>query len=354
MRISELLKRENNNLDFMRLLAAIAVIVGHAYAISPQEGKKDLVLQLLQFDYSGSLAVKFFFFVSGLLVTRSLLEKPSLGGFLISRSFRLFPALFVCVLSSALLIGLLMTSGDISDYLNNPIVHSYIWKNFLLDTQWNLPGVFKQNPISTINGSLWTLPVEFFCYLMLSVLAAIGFYRLRETASVAGLMMVAALAYRPELMANFGLPSEAWQYPVYFLFGSLLAVHANRFDLNLRVIIAFIIMSALLRNTIFYQFSVCISLFLFALWLSGTKIVLSLRLPGDFSYGIYLYGFPMQQISKHLWPGQSVFQNQIVGIGLSIMCAVASWFLVEKFFINLAIKIRKHFREAVVLPAAPM
>ena len=64
MRLSDLLQRDNNNLDIFRLIAAALVIYGHAYAIAPQEGHSDVLARLLGYDYSGSLAVKLFFFLS--------------------------------------------------------------------------------------------------------------------------------------------------------------------------------------------------------------------------------------------------------------------------------------------------
>ncbi len=76
MTLSQCLTRRNNNFDLLRLIAACAVIVGHAHALVPNDASPDAVLSLLGFDYSGSLAVKFFFFLSGLVVTNSLIEKP--------------------------------------------------------------------------------------------------------------------------------------------------------------------------------------------------------------------------------------------------------------------------------------
>lgn len=87
MKLSELLKKENNNLDVFRLVAACMVIYGHAYAVVPQAGYVDVVARLLGHDYSGSLAVKIFFFLSGLVVTNSLLHKRDVLHFAIARFF---------------------------------------------------------------------------------------------------------------------------------------------------------------------------------------------------------------------------------------------------------------------------
>ncbi len=75
MTLHDVLRRENNNLDLFRLIAAYLVIIGHAYALAPQAGQQDPILRLLGFDYSGSMAVKLFFFLSGLVVVNSLLDK---------------------------------------------------------------------------------------------------------------------------------------------------------------------------------------------------------------------------------------------------------------------------------------
>ncbi len=85
MKLSEYLIKENNNLDLIRVLAAIAVIVGHSYALAPAEGNVDLIGKLFGVIYSGSLAVSIFFFISGLVVTNSLLKKKSALEFIISR-----------------------------------------------------------------------------------------------------------------------------------------------------------------------------------------------------------------------------------------------------------------------------
>ena len=94
----DILKRDANNFDIFRLIAACMVIIGHAYAIAPQPPLQDGILSVLGFDYSGSLAVKFFFFLSGLLVTNSIIAKPDPFHFFIKRAFRIYPGLLVCLL----------------------------------------------------------------------------------------------------------------------------------------------------------------------------------------------------------------------------------------------------------------
>ena len=88
MLLGEILKRGNNNLDLFRLIAACMVILGHAYALLPGSGGSDVIGNFLGFDYSGSLAVKIFFFISGMLVTSSLLQKQSIPEYISARFFQ--------------------------------------------------------------------------------------------------------------------------------------------------------------------------------------------------------------------------------------------------------------------------
>lgn len=330
MTLGQLLRKQNNNLDLFRLLAAVGVIVGHAYSISPQPPLQDGVASLLGFDYSGSLAVKFFFFLSGVLVTNSIVGNPNVVSFLMARSLRLFPGLIVCVVLSALLLGTLVTDIDKGDYLRRPDTWAYIRRNFLLSLQWELPGVFKTNPSSVVNGSLWTLPIECFCYLALAVLGGAKLLSNRLLASAALLGAMAALCLNRDILPAVGLPAEAWQMPLIFALGALLAVHKDVIEVNLQLIISLLIASFLVRRSWLLPYVLPMLLFLSAMYLSTWESVRRIVLPGDFSYGVYLYGFPAQQLGKYLWPAQGVHANQAAGIGLALLCGAASWYLVER------------------------
>jgi peptidoglycan/LPS O-acetylase OafA/YrhL len=144
MKLAVVLNRESNNFDFLRLVAALTVIFGHAYAIAPIDSIGDPVLNLIGFDRSGSVAVKFFFFLSGLVVTNSLLKKENAASFIISRTLRVFPGLIVCVLFSVLL-GAFLSSMDFREYFFSNETKSYLNNNILLqEIKWTLPGVFQK------------------------------------------------------------------------------------------------------------------------------------------------------------------------------------------------------------------
>ncbi|HIC6877228.1 TPA: acyltransferase family protein, partial [Salmonella enterica subsp. enterica serovar Aberdeen] len=77
MLVSDFLQRDKNNLDLLRIVCAAAVIFGHSYYLSDAGGSQDPLKELVGFTYSGSTAVKVFFFISGLLVTNSLVATRS-------------------------------------------------------------------------------------------------------------------------------------------------------------------------------------------------------------------------------------------------------------------------------------
>lgn len=140
--VGKLITRDNNNLDLIRLFASISVIIYHSFALNPQWGIIDPVKSLFGYITTGGLVVKVFFFISGLLVTNSLLSRKSILQFITSRSLRVFPGLAFVVTITAFIIGPIFTSLPISEYFksNQPIL--YALKNILLETQYFLPGVF--------------------------------------------------------------------------------------------------------------------------------------------------------------------------------------------------------------------
>ena len=170
MLVSGLLKKENNNIDLLRLIAALAVIYGHAYAITPQPPLIDFVGARVSGEYSGSIAVKFFFFLSGLVVTNSLMRNPSLFNFLVARATRLLPALLVCLAITAFAVAPLFSILPFAEYYADRLPYWYFWRSLTFRPEWALPGVFVGNPMTAVNGSLWTLPIEANCYLMLFLL----------------------------------------------------------------------------------------------------------------------------------------------------------------------------------------
>ena len=120
MLLANLLRRDRNNLDLFRLIAACMVIVAHAYPLTGA-AQGDWVLKLLGHDNAGSLAVKLFFFLSGLVVTTSLLNKGYPLHFMLARIFRIWPAMSVTILLCALILGPSASTLPLREYLSDPL-----------------------------------------------------------------------------------------------------------------------------------------------------------------------------------------------------------------------------------------
>ena len=332
----------NNNLDFLRFFLAALVIVSHSYSFF---GIPDL-LQRISRDtlHLGDAAVDFFFLLSGFLITRSWLSSKGVGDYLKKRALRIYPAFIVAGLFCALIVGPI-GSGDAARYLR--AIH---WPHFCLDLAmlkfivWRYSVSFPLFITSNLNGSLWTIRIEFECYLMVILFGLLQWYK--KPLILVGVMFA--------LLALFVF----LQSPPTFL-----AHHPGVADLaaHLHLFLAFVagMCGYLYRDRIPYSPAlfwaccvlglVCAQLgwlrfFLFAL--GGYPLFFvafnpKLKLQnwgknGDFSYGIYLYGWPLQLLAMYwLHNRLSPLSLSFVALILAVGVAFLSWHLVEKPFLKL-------------------
>lgn len=331
MLLDQILNPRNNNFDIFRLLAAMLVIYGHAPAFVSSPGPADIVYRLVNFDYSGSLAVKFFFMLSGLLVTVSLMNRPFLGEFIIKRAARIFPGLIVCVTVTVLVIGPLFTGMGVRNYFFHPETWSYLVNNSLLyQLRWDLPGVFTNNN-AAVNGSLWTLPLEVVCYLFLAVFYVVGAWRHYLLGTVLLVCVVCISFFFPQYLPPIFSGSEAHQLPGCFALGALMATYRHQLLVNFEKVAALWILYLLLSNTPLKALVFYVVLFYSFLFFSSIKIVVEkLKIPADPSYGVYIYGFVVQQMVAHIFPAQGVIFNQVVSGVIALLIGLLSWFYIEK------------------------
>ena len=161
------LSKRTNNFDLLRLIAAVLVLVGHA----------PLILNAVYYSFDPfapvfghplhSFGLVVFFVISGFLVTRSWERRPSLFNFMTARILRLYPGLIVAMLILVFIVGPLITKTDLGNYFTATTTYKYLANATLIRITYVLPGVFEGNPIGpSLNGSLWSLPYEFFCYFI--------------------------------------------------------------------------------------------------------------------------------------------------------------------------------------------
>lgn len=185
--LRELIDHCPNNLDAMRLVAAVLVVVGHCYALAIGSTQAfpygditgDPIFRLTRGQiFGGTLGVDFFFLISGFLVTRSWLRCRDSADYLWRRALRLCPAFFAVSLLGGLLIGPLAAASR-EAYASAFELFPFL-KSVALLQQPHMPAVFLENPYpGEHNGSLWTLRYEATCYLLVAVLGLMGAYRAR-------------------------------------------------------------------------------------------------------------------------------------------------------------------------------
>lgn len=347
MYVNQLLKHGNNNIDIFRLVAALMVIYGHAPAFVPNTGGGDLVARLLGFDYSGSLAVKFFFMLSGLLVTNSLMSRAHLIEFLIKRSARIFPGLIVCLSITAFVVGPLFTTLSVAEYFAQPQTWKYFFHNSILtNLEWFLPGVFADSKHG-VNGSLWTLPLEFICYLFLGAFFAIGLWRQLWFSTVLLIAIIALSFFTPNFLPPvFANNKESNMLAGCFALGALFATHKAQIKITLQGVLALAVLAFLLWSTSLNMLMFYVFAFYSCLYLSATSFFIKrLNMGADPSYGIYIYGFVIQQCLAYLLPGHSLLFNQLFAGFIALGVGLMSWFLIEKPSINL-------IKKTIAMPVA--
>ena len=163
---------ERNNFDALRILAALMVVFGHAYILSGRAAQEPLAAYTGIGGF-GELGVSIFFVVSGFLVTMSFDRLGDVRAFLANRCLRILPGLAAAVLLTALVLGPVASTLPAREYFTQPQAWLYPLRNLLLyPVTYALPGVFTHNPYpGAVNGSLWTLRLEFSFYLAIPVLA---------------------------------------------------------------------------------------------------------------------------------------------------------------------------------------
>ena len=330
-----------NNFDALRLVAAAAVVFSHSFLIA--EGTQDhepLIWLTGNQSILGLVGVFVFFAISGFLVTQSFEQTGDAWRFLAKRALRIFPGLFVATVLSAFVLAPVVTTLSTGTYLTNPAPWEYVLGNTLLDqTVHELPGVmFVNNPVGLeINGSLWTLRLEFLMYLMVLVL---GVLRLL-TVPVALLLVAFGMACLHFNMLD-ELEKWGWFFQLLSGWGWLVAFfaagmvlyklrHTGIFDGR----IALMAFAGLILSVPLHQFLLLFPLFgcYLALWLALTPRLPVIRAArfGDLSYGIYIYGWPAEQGAIWLLGGHAAWwQVFLIALPAAAALAFLSWHLVER------------------------
>lgn len=160
------IKGKSNNLQALRFIAAVMVIISHSFSVGMGDSSKEWFIILTNGQLSmGNLAVAVFFCAGGYLIAKSMCKAKKFSTYFKARINRIFPLLIIVVGLSMFLLGPIMTNLNLKDYMSDVTLYKYALNGLLIPVH-ELPGVFSNNIYGpTVNGSLWTLPVEFLCYI---------------------------------------------------------------------------------------------------------------------------------------------------------------------------------------------
>ena len=320
----------NNNFNFIRLLASFLVFYGHAYILLGMSINSVL-------DHV--LAVHIFFIISGYLIAMSWEKEPSLRRFFIKRSLRIFPAFIIIILLSAFILGPIITSWNLYDYFTSLTLLIYI-KNVLLHISYSLPGVFETNiyPLA-VNGSIWTLPIEFLMYLLVPVFVG---NRYKKYTALGLFSLFFWLTFTKELPFNtiiiYG--SDLKQIAIngmYFWSGAIIYVWniKNKFSFESFVIALLALLFLSQWREIYASCSVFLISFIVLSFGASASKILNIFNKVDYSYGIYIYAFPVQQTIIHYFPKISILNFLVFGFVVTLLLGALSWHLIEKPILKL-------------------
>jgi peptidoglycan/LPS O-acetylase OafA/YrhL len=299
------------------------------------------------------LYVPMFFALSGYLVASSAIRINRVGKFLEFRVLRILPALTFEATLSALVLGPFFTTLPLSEYLMNSQFLRY-FGNLIGLVTYHLPGVFEGNPeAGFVNVNLWTLPLEFSCYLCLATLLLFGmFKRTRMLGAIFATISVALLV----LSIGFGIgyAGKICPAPVvifHFAVGSAFFVWRGRIPFHPAIFLVCVAAVLVLLPQPQYRFLSAFPATYVTIFLGYVKHMEMKFIKGrDYSYGIYLYGFPITQALIASMPGIGRSSLVVLGLTATVMVSMFSWHFVEKPFLGL--KKAKAVQQALPDPAS--
>jgi peptidoglycan/LPS O-acetylase OafA/YrhL len=309
------------------------VIFGHSYAVVGPG--VDPMAKWNGVLFSGGFALHVFFFLSGLLVTHSFLVNPDLGHWFTSRVLRIFPGLCVCLLLTTLILGPLSSNISMRRYLSAHETWDYFLGNLLvLRTRYFLPGVFANNLEKAVNGPLWSLYLEVRLYLVAGILLWLCRRLRREWLTLVFAVIAVVGLTAPRWIFIFGESENHSTCSALFLLGALCALWSEKVIISglwLAVLLLAAnkyVYTAAFAPLFFFATSYFVLCFGYSRWLTG------IRLPGDYSYGLYIYGWPVQQLVAEHFPYWSSLKNAAAAMTGAAILAALSWHFVEKPSLN--------------------
>ncbi len=339
MRLSHYAVGRDNNFTLLRLAAAMTVLFAHSIGALGLPPDTEPVFRRVGFSL-GEMGLDALFVTSGFLVTASLANRGDLVSFFWARALRVYPGLWVMLVLTVFVLAPALTTLPLPDYYASDTTWTYFAKCATLigGIRYSLPGVFDALPLKgEFNGSLWTMPVEVRMYIYVAVLwtafALLPALRPKgmRFVSLAAVALFFAIVVRGRF--SEGMFNGANIRMFMYLFGSALFLWRDRVPMGPGILVALVaaLVIASFDSTVFLiVYLLAMAPFVLHLaYVPGGRIRRFNKV-GDYSYGVYIYAFPIQQTLALLFPAMSLAAMMVSSATVSIAVAVVSWKLIEE------------------------
>lgn len=316
--------RFSNNFDFLRFAAAALIVFTHAYALRLGYvgiENNDPIMLVAQAGLAALLVT------SGYLIAMSWESTASALRFAWKRLLRVIPALALAVLITLFVVGPLLTSLPPEDYFAALFSPAALFTAPYFE-DGSVIGLFQENPWTYVNGSLWTIPVEVFMYGVVALLGTAGL--LHRWGAIPALAAVNVLVW----MYWFDDPRMAKvRFTLYFLIGAYLYIHRHRIPYRPVIAGALLLLLVLSTMTPYPTVAGVIAIPYLTIYAAHLPIPYlgAFGRAGDFSYGIYIYHYPVQQALIQI-TANALLLPALFGLSFAVTFALAflSWHFVEK------------------------
>jgi peptidoglycan/LPS O-acetylase OafA/YrhL len=344
----------DNRFDNFRLIFALTVLCAHSYFAAEGHHSGDPLAKLCLNQITlGSIAVDAFFAISGFLVTESWNHSRGVVDFLRRRVLRIYPGFVIACLFIAAVaapLGAPSLTQYRSEFQPGGFAETVVFLRQPL-----IPHSFLSNPARNIvGGSMWTISFEFGCYLGVAALGLTGLLRGRVLAVLLAGALLANLwcdlaAWSYLQVTGFWMPSDRWnwrpwsdwaRFLSFFLAGSVAYLYRDSIPRSRRLAIGcglvLIVATQIPPGFVALLPIAGVYLLFYAAFPPGAVEATKGR--PDFSYGVYLYSFPIQQLIVSWIHGIGPWLLSALAIPLTLIAAVFSWYVVERPMLSLRAK----------------
>jgi peptidoglycan/LPS O-acetylase OafA/YrhL len=336
-----------NNFHLIRFIAASLVLFGHCYPMTDRGTYDYITIASTGIFPTAHMGVCIFFIVSGYLISQSLQNSKTLINFFWRRFLRIYPALIIALLFCIFVVGPICTVLPLKSYFTSYETYRFFkWLKLYPFIYNTLPGVFQSLPEKdNINGSLWTLPYEITMYLSLMILGYFNLFKKRFFVLFIYILSFPIVYYAlfyvniSKLIPILHLSLvSTLEFGSFFFAGVILFLFKDKVVYKFIYFVFMIIVWFgfgfwdLTRNDHFIKIISLIALPYMVMYLANLKGKLNrFGEIGDFSYGIYIYAFPVQQMLVYSYGTEiSIIKLFLMSFSITLTLSIFSWYLIEE------------------------